>query len=717
MYCFNDIQIDKHSVHFDAALLVRVKATLVFSSVFLGILISFSNDRCFGQSAFNRYRSHTTLKSTQSPSPVHSVAFQPPASRPPALTADGGQISEEVSEDSRAAASQTPAPPKKTLRPAELLEMKFADLQDALDQEGGEGDEWVSKVARAIRQLSPDGLPSPEKAKGQLMSAMDSLEQFLQPNSNPNGQQWLRFLRWSELEELVAADVANPDELLQIELNMRQNYPGLEMPPFRAVRNALAKYSRSIRYGARPERATQVFAAQLSQLAEQLQTRASGGDLDRQREIGKVVTYLKEANQAPELAEEIRNVFNRANARVLVSSEFAQRAFSRPVSEPQQVKEMILGTDITGTSLVQGTVSPRLVANNRAATVRLQLDGVFSSNNVGLNRGVQIFSTGSAGISASETVQLTADGLVSLDDTTASSRLNTNVNGIGHNCRLVRRIAKKKVAQQSGLANTIAESRLQSKLRAQFHEQLSEQLFSANQNLRPPALPILDRLGLPRPSRKSWSSTQYVALLWRMTNKTQLGAPQSCPLPVPAYGATAQLHHSLISNLVDPVLGGREIRNQDLAAFARQFGAKELAALQQSAEEEDWSITMAPYHPFELNFEDNEIQFILRLIRITRGDQELRDAATVTANYRLETTSDTIQLRRVKDVEIEFARSSGSLRSVAIRSFLRDKFEAVFKEDLLPEPVSLSKVWPAGIPKFMLDQVIADEGWLQLTLR
>jgi hypothetical protein len=576
----------------------------------------------------------------------------------------------------------------------------------------------AQRVLNSKNLLRAEALPNPSTARSALEAATARLQQFLQPDRNANGSQWLQFLRWNELQKQLSAKEPDLQLLEQLLLNMRQNYSGLEMKAFTDVRGSLDQYINALRYGADGKETIQGLGNRLEDLAKTLDEPVKGSGLERQREIGLMVQYLTESKQLPDLVSAMQSSFARPNVRVLISERFARRQFGRAVAEPNPVNEEILGTQVTGTSFVSGAVMPQFVDNPRAATIRLNLNAQFSSNNHGLNRGVTILSQGSAPVHAAETISLTDQGLVTWNDTTVAAPLHTDILGIQHRLRLVRRIASKKVAQQSGLANSIAQGRLENRLANQFHQQLSTQVDQSNARLPMPDLTPLRRLELARPIRTSWSSRNYIGLLWKMQNPHQLAAPSSCPLNVPHEGVTLQLHQSLITNILDPLLGGRLLKNNELDDLARQFTKEIPASLIKEANNEPWSISMAPFHPVEIEFHEKKVRFAIRLLDVSKGDQALGQPATISAEYRIELQNNAIQLIRDGDVKIDFlGRAQRGLRASTLRSFLKTKFEDVFREQLLEQPLRPLDRLPAGLPPLRIDSIETDQGWIQVVLK
>lgn len=574
----------------------------------------------------------------------------------------------------------------------------------------------AQSVFTARTNLQPSQIPNPSSTRSSLDLSMSRLKNFLSTAKDRRTDNWLAFLRWNELQDQLSRPNPDPDVLVQLERNMRQNYRGLEMPVFTEVRARLQDHIRAVRFGVEPNTTIMSLERRLDQLATSLQTPASGSDTERQREIGFALSFLNQSGQASSLVQTIQSAFGRPNLRVLVSNEFLSRQFVRPVSQSNPVNENILGTQIYGTSYMNGQVNPLLIDNPNQASLKMLLNANFSSNNIGTNRGVKVRTQGRAVVTASESISLTDSGLVSNNDTFVRAPLQSDITSIEHRSRIVRAIATNKAADQKPQANAIGQGRLESKIRTQFHDQLTQQLAESNSRIRSPDFTIFNRLGLDRPQRSSWSSCDFLSILWRQQGPAQLAAPASCPLVVPGQGVTIQLHQSAIINTIDPIISGRILRSADLDDMAGQFGLDPSQGLREEAGGESWSITMAGFHPVVVEFDDQLIRFRIRTTRLDRGDQALDQSASIEATYKPVIQNGAIQMQRVGDVAIDFVgRAQSGLRGVTMRSFLRKKFDSVFKQELFETPLRPTDRLPSNIPLSLVD-IQVDDGWLQASL-
>ena len=570
-------------------------------------------------------------------------------------------------------------------------------------------------IAAAKESINAELLPKPEVALADLQQKLLSLQEFVDPNSE-NGQRWFSFLRWELLQAEIAKPQPNINTLVEMEMDMRQNYNGLELPQFSNVRHALGNYIRALRYGRNPDRTVKFLQQQLDKLTQAIHEPVAGSDMDRQYRIGESLDLVYESGQANDLVAACVGSFSKPNVRVLASEAFIRNRLGRPVAQPSPIDEVILGTKICGQGCLLGNVTPQLIDNPRAANVRLLMAGHFSSDNVGTNRGVKIYSQGSAEVCAAESVMLGDGGLTLLGDTVSDANLATQITGIDHKLRIVEKIAQKQVGKQKVLANQIGESRLKNRLRSEFHEQLMEQIAQANVTLGTNP-PVMNRVGLKKPARKSWTSGNYLAVLWRAQDASQIAATNSCPIPVSADGLTIQLHQSAIYNSADVVLAGRKIRSTELDDYALQFGDEVPEQLAQEASGEPWSITMQDFQPVAVSFDDDLITFLIRTERSEKGSQSLDQAATVIAKYSVQIVHGGIQLVRQGDVDVEFKGDADrGTRAVILRSFLKNKFEKVFRENLFDRAIRLSDELPDNVPDMEIASIKVDDGWIQATL-
>jgi hypothetical protein len=168
--------------------------------------------------------------------------------------------------------------------------------------------------------------------------------------------------------------------------------------------------------------------------------------------------------------------------------------------------------------------------------------------------------------------------------------------------------------------------------------------------------------------------------------------------------------------MLDPVLAGRIIKNTDLDSISTQFGGKLGKGLEQQKDDKPWAITMAPYHPVEIELDDSLVKFRIRTTRLDSGDQVLKMSSSVEAAYKIVVTDGAIQLERQDDVKIILAEQRGA-RAATIRRLLKKIFDDVFKQSLLDQPVRVTDRLPNELKDLSMCSITVDDGWIQAHLR
>ena len=500
----------------------------------------------------------------------------------------------------------------------------------------------------------------------------------------------------------------------------QQNILGLEYAPFQEMRQAIANYIDAERFGGNPEGTIKALDDQLVKLLKIVDSKSEATELERAREIGQIADYLISSNQAPDLVTSFRSAYSQPNIRLMVGEGFVNRAIGRPVNQPNPVDECVLGTRVLGNSIINGNVFADLVPQNNGVGLQLTLNGTFASNNIGYNRGVKVYTTGSSPIYASKRITITPQGTIT-QPAVASTDLQTSINEIEHRLRIVRRIATRKAAEQQPEANAIGQGRLQSRLAQQFNDQIEQQLAQGGGNLNGLSAlnqerPELKRLGLPKPAWTLKSNNSHIVADVKEAASAQLAAPSILPATQSKTDIVAQVHQSLPMNLAESVLGGRTLHSWEMDDLVRQYTSNVPAELVKESQGEPWSLTFASQHPVEVEFQDGLVVVTLRIAKMANKDQTLDQPATVTAKYKPVLSSGYLTLERQGEVDLKFVRASSGIRAVALRSFFKGKFDKLFREKSQPQRITFPTQIP-NVSQLAVSNVTFNKGWAQFTLQ
>lgn len=586
---------------------------------------------------------------------------------------------------------------------------------------------WTEVLKEGSKELNSSTLPSVSEAQAKLASAMQRLENFLIPAHSENGAKWMKFLHWDKLKEIVANPEATASDYSEIETRFRQNYVGLETRPFTDVRDALATMAHALRFGKNSEQTMTLLARRLEELDQHLQSHSvAEQELERSRDTGLLLSYLWDSRQAPKLRSLIRKEYSHPNMQIMVKESLASKAISRPVHQTNPVHEVILGTNMTGCATIDGTLEGCFIPNAHNAQLQLLMTGKVSSDNVGYNRGVRIDSRGYADVQVSRSFSLIPSAeesvAVSTGPVCVESDFCSVIDSISHRSNLVRNIANKKAAKSKSQADCIAEERLQKRVGDQFRQQTDEQLSQAGGN----AKLFLQRMALTAPAAQSSTTDSELNLLLDHGRPYQLSAPQTCPIPAVEGDLVVRVHQSVVMNYGDSILGGRVIRSEELPDLAKQIFGKVPEEMLNQEDERPWSITLANFHPVEMDLRNGQVEITVRLTRMERGDQALDQSLTVKAVYAPNTVDGRTELVRQGDVRIDLVgRQARGTRAVTLQAFLKGKFDKLFREKLLDKPADAESSAMAGdlkkrfpnLPELRLSDLKMEQGWLQAVLR
>jgi hypothetical protein len=552
-------------------------------------------------------------------------------------------------------------------------------------------------------------------ARKELDSATRDLSGWLSRNRQ-KAQGWKTYLKWEVMEEQLAAGEGGIQKELETVLAQysKAEAIGLSMPRFIAVRQALRKYIDAFYVKTNPG-VEKHFAVQLDTLAAALQAYTNQPSTDVAAAIGARLDYLDRTGQAPELVEEIRGTFSEPNLKVVASRDFLMERLERDVEETAPIYDVIMGTSIRGTGHTSGRVAGRLIQQDDAAVLELELTGINRSRNVGRNGPVTIHSRGVTNVYASKQVHIDADGLHA-QPACASCNTNSTITSICARCRMIEKAAWRRAGKQKGQVERVAARHAANKVASRFNSEVREALAEVEEKYQEQFRKPLLRKG-EFPQVFDLSSTEEAILVTAMqANGAQLGSPTPAPDAAADVDVSVRVHESLAGNASEAVIGGITLTDERLAEILEERTGEVPEELQIKEDKDPWSITFARRQPVVVKIGDNSLRIAVRGSKFTRGDTEMLEALEISASYSLERTPTGSKLTRQGDVEVEFLRSQGKqlgIRQITFKTFMQKKFAAMFKEEFVGKGLELPGQDGDDI-KLNLAQMDSGSGWIAL---
>jgi hypothetical protein len=547
-------------------------------------------------------------------------------------------------------------------------------------------------------------------------------------------------LGWDQLQEQLRSDGRPELESLQATYaRLNRDEPGHELPPFRALSDALERYLDVAGIAAATDQRA-AYAAELDALARDLDHYGQSPSAALGSTIGIRLGSIVGVGQAPELVAAVREQFARPNALVSVSSDLLAAAVD-PIDRTEPVTDCILGTSIRSTAHTTGTTSLRTVPADDRALVEISSIGHTVSSNTGHKGPAVIRSTANTDFTSVTHVELTEAAFrthpVRVDATTSTDIHSVSKKGGGFGSRLVSKIGWQKAHEKKSQAESIAADHAEDRVARRVREETTDALSDAWQRYQDEyRLPLVRRGELPEQIR---FSTTEAALDFEVAqaNRAQLAAAGDPPLAAGS-DVAVRLHETALNNYTASILGGVTISETDpaegtkadasLPTFIRDAWKErmdEKADAAADANFKPWSLTFHSGRPVDVVFADGKVVLTLHVAQLTSGDKQFRDW-DVTGTFTPEPDGSGVTLRR--DAELDafpvdrnlVRRESLSARQAAERRNLIEELTRRSDEGRgFPQTIEVKPLEPSGrlakVGPLAVGDFISQSGWLTIT--
>jgi hypothetical protein len=589
-----------------------------------------------------------------------------------------------------------------------------------------------------FRQAADDFQPVTDEqladARGELRESMAALERFVRPSS-ANGQRWLRYLRWNELQEALAGEGRpDPAALAATYRQLNRDENGLELPRFRRVSDALLRYSQLLQVAQQPDQ-RQYYRNQLDRLAAQLEENRREPSAGRGFEIGSRLGFVAGLGQAPELVSAIRREFARPNALLEVAIELVAAAVE-PIDRREWITDCILGTSIRGDAHSVGRVGVASIPSEDKAVLEFVSSGRTRSYNRGTNGPAVIRSSSHTDFSAVKRVELTDEAFVARSSR-ASANTDTHLQSVakqggGLGSRLVSNIGWKRARQNERRAEAIASDHAEDRIERRFDDELNDEVRQARRRYEDEYRRPLERRGEVPEHIRFHSDKDSLGMEVVQASRGQLGAAGAPPERSGDDDMTLRLHESAVNNYSASLLGGATASEtkpgEDVKFDVKLPEWMEDAWKSRKTEGETPDAGDKPFKPYSLRFRDgrpltvkfvnDEVHLTIHIARLTSGDQTFSNW-DVTGVYKPELAGGGIILRRDRDLEMLPADFRGSLssRQVAERRNLEEELNERSEQGRgFPRSIEFDPLEPEGAlaeaGPLNLTQFTSQDGWL-----
>ena len=215
-----------------------------------------------------------------------------------------------------------------------------------------------------------------------------------------------------------------------------------------------------------------------------------------------------------------------------------------------------------------------------------------------------------------------------------------------------------------------------------------------------------------------------------LEGENRFAANNDPPTTTTPVDVRVQLHESMVSNLIAPVIQNRLIQSWQIRTLAQLLAADGGANLPEDDDERRWGLRFEDGRPIQIEFEGNELGVRIYGKSFIQGRDRYRDPINIFLRLRVINDEGKLKLLRigVPTVEFTFDPAEGkkrSAKSIAFRQFLADSLETALKgdpmegaielpENLIPLDSIENEELKEQLKNVKLVELSAENGWLNL---
>lgn len=571
----------------------------------------------------------------------------------------------------------------------------------------GELDRLLDALDAAKDDFRPVDEPLRRAAAGELSQAVDQAERYVRRIGGVHAADWIEYLDLAAIRKQLGKGPQGDGEVLKLILDRyRRNRDGLERPAFRELRSALDRYRDTLLLS-QVEKLPLRYEQYLNLLSDEIKAYEEQPTEERNFRIGRLIGWFRRARQVPNLVERLRVRYAQPNVRLEASQAVVSRLIARDVNRQVPVRMTILGTRISGTGQTIGNVQGRLVSNPRMATIGLQMSATTYARTVGYNGPVVVHSQGATPSTVVQ--QLYFDGeQLSTSPPTATATTNNKILRVDADCRLVRRIGRRRAAKQKGQAEAIAARNAEVRVSDSFSEETAKTVADANTRLREKFREPLLRLDAYPHQLRTWTTNSALYAEVLQASQDQIGALAAPPRLTGVHDLRLALHESALNNGLETALAGKTVNNKELDKLLEQLPGNQAKVAPE--EDQAFSITFTSARPVTVEFSEGELSIAIRGRQFTRGETLISKTIEARVRYKLELERGRLILIRQGDVEVEFVKSKRpSIPELAFKTFLRNRFDRAFRPRIESKGLN-----PEKLGRLDLTEVRYAPGWIGL---
>lgn len=573
----------------------------------------------------------------------------------------------------------------------------------------------LAAMARAAaKQFRPLTEADIAGAKTELVAALGRLEQRLVQDGE-NGKAWRAYLGLDALQKQLK--VAKPDLAVLDKTYQKFNsdYSALGLVWFSEVRTAIYHFL-GVSRGVGNPKLQAAYEKVVIGLATRLESFAKSPSAADAQTINETLSWLNNANQAPELVKAVASRYGQPNLLLDLSPVTVNGLFGMELDEDTSVNDVIAGARVTGTGRTVGRVKAQLVPDANQAVIDAVFTGQANTETVGRKGPAAVYTVGTTKLDGLKRIWIATDGIHSYP-AVSSAETSTTITGISVrcNCGLVQSIANnqahKQLPRAERQASQIARFRLNERMDQQAAEMIARNNDEFDTRMR---IPLSERSVYPL---LTFASTLAGAEIRGLSSSgLQVATAILPPPPVAGLDMNLRLHESAVNNMAATALAGMTVHDEEFQAFAKNMFGELPEGFQGNPDEEPWAITFADKRPIFLTVGDGELRVTVRGAAFHRGGSS-QPGADVSALYKLVSANGEVKAVRQGGIEVtspDGAETGG--RAAGVRGDLRKRFEKIFRPEMKGDALTFTGSM-ARLGTFKPVHLTSKDGWIAVGMK
>ena len=613
-------------------------------------------------------------------------------------------------------------------------------LHGRLARRVGLAEALLDAVTISTKPVKPKAAGGSPRQK--LVKSVAALLSYLK--SFGSGATWIDYLSLNELTVAIANQKPTATQLGTMRLVYRalqekaslgnaDQIAFLEEKEFAAVETGLGAY---LKVAGKPKaapkppsepldsktRATlRPHLATLAAAIDSYEETASRAAAGRARKALMAIRAIS-SSQYEQLGSALRPHYLGYNVRVVASEKLLGRYVGQTRVEKRPVREVILGAQVSGTSLTTATVGIDLLASQDGARFMMVLGGKTITDTRADKRGASIFTHGEHIFNASKLVHFDGDRFRT-EPAEVSVDANNTIVDVQAKSSLVRRIARKKAIKLMPRSEEIAAEKVAADVGPEFNSEVDKQFKQATIDLAKHINGPLEQYDLSPAGRSITSTDTELRVSSQLMGSGELAAGLPNPSVVSKTGVVVHLHESAINNALDRMeLAGKTMTEDDLKVefekristfLGRDFHFESEAKA--SDDNGPTTLIFAAADPVRVRIADGQFVLIIRAgLKQDAGKEDI-PAQVVTMPFDIKIEGDNLMLVRGSVKVSAVSKSRSRAKQIVRAGVVRKKLTSALKNRSLVRRFDIERD-DADPVKLTVTRVEAIDGWLSIVV-